>query len=100
MLISLYYVLKRKGKLVPSNLKVYVIRNLMQCMVINGLFLSIKLTPISVFNTVFNTRCLMCFLIETYVNRKRPRPAYVLLSILSFVGIMMLIYPSLSHDLR
>lgn len=99
MLVSTFLLMRKKKAFIPKNLKPYLIRNLLQCLVLNGIFMGVKLNLISVFNTIFNTRCLMCFLIETYINKKRPRLAFVVLSIISFIGILMLIYPSLSNDL-
>ena len=84
--------------MVPTNFKPYIIRNAIEGIVILGLFKSVQLIPISFFMVIFNLKTIISFFIEAFLIRERPRLAYVILSLISFAGLLLMVYPSLKSS--
>ena len=98
LIISASKIIRKGGKFIPSNFKPYIKRNVLEAIVILGLFHSMQMIPISFYNIIFNMKGLFCFFFEAYWNKRAPRLAYIILSLFSFAGLFMMMYPNMSKS--
>ena len=92
--ISLTRLIKRKKELVPSNIRDLVIRNALDVSGVIAVLLSTKHVSMSLFMIIFNSKALFIYLFQTVHKRKCPPLSFCVCCALSFVGMVMVIYPT------
>ena len=92
--ISLTRLIKRKKELVPPNIRDLVIRNALDVSGVIAVLLSTKHVSMSLFMIIFNSKALFIYLFQTVHSRKCPPLSFCVCCAFSFVGMVLVIYPT------
>ena len=96
MVISFVQIYKQDLPFIPRNITPYLVRGFVEGLIYVLFYYIIPITPLSLFSILFNSRSVIIFIIEGIYLGKCPRMFHLVLSLLSFLGVLILLGPSLA----
>lgn len=95
MIISMILMIQNKKPFAPRDLTPYLVRGTLEGLVYVFFYFAVPITPLAMFSVLFNSRSVIIFLIEGLYVRKCPRAFHLVLSFVSFIGVVILLGPSI-----
>lgn len=96
LVLSMYFMIKHNKKFAPEDLTPYMWRGVIEGLIYVGFYMTVPITPLSMFSILFNSRSIITFLIEALYLKEWPRKLHLLLSFFSFIGVLILLGPSIA----